>query len=272
MKLLNLGCGKSYHPLWTNIDFVSTGPDVLAHNLLSGIPFSDHSFDAVYHSHVLEHFSKGEAQSFIAECYRVLKPAGVLRVIVPDLEGIVKCYLTKLDECLVNKPGANDDYDWILLELLDQMVRKSSGGEMRRYLLEEKNKDFVFNRIGNEAKAFWTCKDGPLSKMDKIKRMSLIKILQTLGLKLVKNIFSLLGCKRFLKVYEEGLFRNSGEPHQWMYDRYSLKRLLEEAGFVNVKVCAANESRIPEFWKYSLDVLDGVVRKPDSLFVEASKP
>jgi hypothetical protein len=57
-----------------------------------------------------------------------------------------------------------------------------------------------------------------------------------------------------------------------MYDRYSLKRLLENTGFVNVKICTANESRIPVYEKYSLDVLSGIVRKPDSLYIEGSKP
>jgi hypothetical protein len=57
-----------------------------------------------------------------------------------------------------------------------------------------------------------------------------------------------------------------------MYDRYSVTKLLESAGFVAVKVCSASESRIYDFNKYSLDMVDDIVRKPDSLFVEASKP
>ncbi len=53
-----------------------------------GIPFPDRSFDVVYHSHVLEHLSKSEASKFLKECSRVLRPQGVLRVVVPDLEEI----------------------------------------------------------------------------------------------------------------------------------------------------------------------------------------
>ena len=41
MELLNLGCGTRFHPSWTNVDFVSTGNNVIAHNLLNGIPFED---------------------------------------------------------------------------------------------------------------------------------------------------------------------------------------------------------------------------------------
>jgi hypothetical protein len=72
---------------------------------------------------------------------------------------------------------------------------------------------------------------------------------------------------------EIGRFRRSGEVHHWMYDRYSLQVLLESVGFEQVRVCQANESLIPNFTEYGLDVeTDGRVRKPDSLFMEAIKP
>lgn len=272
MKLLNLGCGVSYHPSWINIDFVSTGPGVTAHNLLSGIPFQDHSFDAVYHSHVLEHLSREEAQDFIAQCHRVLKPGGILRIAVPDLEGIVKCYLKKLEECLAGKSGAADDYDWILLELFDQMVRKESGGGMKRYLFNGKNKEFVSGRIGHEATALWRHVDSHVTTIDKFKKISLSKIIQKLRVGLAKNAVNLIGGKEFRKFFVEGMFRNGGEPHQWMYDRYSLPKLLGESGLTDVRICAADESRIRDFNSFGLDVVKGVVRKPDSLYVEASKP
>ena len=71
---------------------------------------------------------------------------------------------------------------------------------------------------------------------------------------------------------QEGLFRNSGEIHRWMYDRYSLSRLLTQSGFTNIQVCQANESAIPNFNIYELDTWQGKVRRPDSLFIEATKP
>jgi hypothetical protein len=68
-------------------------------------------------------------------------------------------------------------------------------------------------------------------------------------------------------------FRESGEIHQWMYDRFSLSRLLRQAGFAEDRVCAAGQSGIPNFNSYGLDLTaDGAVRKPDSLFMEAAKP
>ncbi len=70
-----------------------------------------------------------------------------------------------------------------------------------------------------------------------------------------------------------GRFRNAGEIHQWMYDSYSLARLLSAAGFADFRQYAATESRFPGWVDYHLDTEpDGRVYKPDSLFVESIKP
>jgi hypothetical protein len=57
-----------------------------------------------------------------------------------------------------------------------------------------------------------------------------------------------------------------------MYDRFSLRRALERAGFFEVRICAADESAIPGFARYGLETTDGRARKPDSLYMEGRKP
>ena len=148
---------------------------------------------------------------------------------------------------------------------------------MARFLadLSEKDRFFVRSRIGVEADGFWVPKQA-LARAYKlntlVKKFRLGKLLKLLREKLASWLVYLIAGKAAYKSFKMGSFRASGEVHQWMYDRYSLKRLLDQAGFVNVRVCAANESRIPEYEKYSLDVLNGIIRKPDSLYIEASKP
>ena len=108
LKLLNLGCGERYHGDWVNVDIVATGPGVMVHDLDRGLPFDDDSFDAVYHSHVLEHLAKERAPVFLDECFRVLKPGGIIRVAVPDLETIARLYLKNLEEAIQhNNEGIN---------------------------------------------------------------------------------------------------------------------------------------------------------------------
>ncbi|WP_234300753.1 class I SAM-dependent methyltransferase [Sphaerospermopsis aphanizomenoides] len=147
-KKLNLGCGSRLNPEWTNINFVSTAEGVIAHNLRQGIPFPDESFDVVYHSHLLEHFHKSEAEPFIKECYRVLRPQGILRVVVPDLEQIARMYLHCLERASSGDKEWEENYKWMLLEMYDQTVRNSSGGEMGSFLYRKdiSNQDFVIRR------------------------------------------------------------------------------------------------------------------------------
>ncbi len=71
----------------------SWGPDIFIHNLRKPLPFGDNSFSGVYASHLLEHLYLGEAKALLKECYRVLEPRGVLRIIVPDLKVVIGEYL-----------------------------------------------------------------------------------------------------------------------------------------------------------------------------------
>ena len=57
------------------------------------LPFDDGSADAIFTSHTLEHFPRWQAESVVREAYRVLRPGGVMRVTVPDLEVICRRFL-----------------------------------------------------------------------------------------------------------------------------------------------------------------------------------
>ncbi len=282
--MLNLGCGHRFNPDWINVDFIRTANTVLSHNLLNGIPFKDNEFDVVYHSHLLEHFTKTAGISFIKECYRVLKPGGIIRIAVPDLEKIAVEYLTNLKRVLNNEPAALFDYEWIMLEMYDQTVRNSSGGEMARYLSRKElpNIEYVYNRIGNEGKNLresilnlGSKEEVAQSRLGTYSIKTILKKLYRLPEYVLKHTLfrkEYYNLKNKTESLETGRFRLSGEVHQWMYDRYSLGLLLRECGFTDIRVVTAFESSVSEWGKYELDVKNGEVLKPDSLFMEAVKP
>jgi SAM-dependent methyltransferase len=58
-------------------------------NAAKCFPFPSQSVSAIYTSHMLEHLYPWHAETCLRECLRVLKPDGVLRIAVPDLEQIV---------------------------------------------------------------------------------------------------------------------------------------------------------------------------------------
>jgi predicted SAM-dependent methyltransferase len=89
-RLLNLGCGQRFHTAWTNLDLVPAHPSIRRFDVAQPLPFEDAVFDAVYHSHLLEHLPRAQALPFLCECRRVLKPGGILRLAIPNLEAIAR--------------------------------------------------------------------------------------------------------------------------------------------------------------------------------------
>lgn len=267
-RLLNFGCGNVFHPGWLNLDAAPSAPAVIAHDLRRGLPYADESFDAVYSSHVLEHFEPSAAAQLLRECLRILRPDGIARLVVPDLEAIARLYLQSLERALAGEgEEAKQRYDWAMLELYDQAVRTAPGGAMGAYLrsaMSEQQAKDIARRIGYEAIA-------PPPAGASVRRR-LVNVLSA-----VRRLAAGAGVSIFLgtegrEALREGLFRRSGEVHRWMYDRYSMQIALESAGFSTIRVCAADESEIPGFAAYGLETRDGRPRKPDSIYVEARKP
>jgi SAM-dependent methyltransferase len=56
------------------------------------LPYPDASFRAAFGSHVLEHLTPGEAEALLRELHRVLRPGGILRLAVPDLDAVIAAY------------------------------------------------------------------------------------------------------------------------------------------------------------------------------------
>ena len=128
MLLLNLGCGKVFHSKWSNFDTVSQAPGVKECDVRSGLPFADESIDICYSSHMIEHLIPAEAHRLLAEIFRILSPNGIIRIVVPDLELLVNNYLDTLSD-VVQDNSREDDYDWTVIQLIDQAVRRDSGGK-----------------------------------------------------------------------------------------------------------------------------------------------
>ena len=277
MKYLNLGCGDRFFESWTNFDFSSNSKYIIPHDLNQPLPCLNDYFDVVYSSHVLEHLNMESARRLLSEKYRVLKPGGCLRVVVPDLEKIARTYLNSLELAILDDcPLNSSNYDWSLIHLIDQFVRTRSGGEMADFWNRDEllNEEFILKTVGNEYLKFKN--DKILNSIEKNTQGN-NRLVDWLNIKLivVKNSFLKKLDKKntdFKELHRIAEFRACGEIHQWMYDRYSLRRNLIELGFKDVVIVDAYKSRITNWEAFnSLDLEDGVVRKPDSLFLEALK-
>lgn len=80
---------------WKVLDIA--GKPAFKYNLNSGepLPFVDNSIDNFYTSHTLEHIQLPVVSFIIKEIYRTLKPNGLIRVVVPNVQLVMIAYLRK---------------------------------------------------------------------------------------------------------------------------------------------------------------------------------
>ncbi len=64
------------------------------------LPFRTESVSKIYTSHFLEHVPLEKGKLVLAECYRVLKNGGVIRLVLPDLLWHAKRYVTAVEKIL----------------------------------------------------------------------------------------------------------------------------------------------------------------------------
>lgn len=272
MKKVNLGCGNRYAKGWINLDFNSNTTDVISHNLLTPLPFNDNEIDAIYCSHVLEHFSREEGKRLIENCYKKLKFGGILRIVVPDLENICREYLSILEN--INEDENKKKYEWIIIELLDQLTRNKSGGEMAVFwqkVVENRDDfliDYIKSRTGTDLRSNKSIQRD-ITLIDKFKKINFNKIkirLIYLYLDVIKKIIP--------RTLRNTVIDNTsiGEKHKWMYDKYSLKELLTQVGFKRVEFLSPETSNIKGFTSDYLDTNpDGTYHKESSIYCEAQK-
>jgi predicted SAM-dependent methyltransferase len=94
--MLNIGCGTDYKDGWINIDNNSDNNIEkldLNWDLRNPLPYKRNSVDFIFNEHFVEHLTVEEAQVIIKDLMRVLKPGGVLRIAMPNLEEAVDNYI-----------------------------------------------------------------------------------------------------------------------------------------------------------------------------------
>lgn len=113
---VQFGCGTCAPESWLNFDagpafllekrfpFLKTAlvrrgfPDypknIQYGDVIKGLPVAADSADRVYCSHVLEHLALGDCRTTLRNVYSYLKPGGVFRFVLPDLEFYTREYLS----------------------------------------------------------------------------------------------------------------------------------------------------------------------------------
>ncbi len=89
----NVGCGPFTLSGFVNLDLFTCHPDVVRWDCRRGLPLADGTAVGIRVEHFLEHLEpREEVAAFLRDSLRVLRPGGVLRVIVPDAERYLRAY------------------------------------------------------------------------------------------------------------------------------------------------------------------------------------
>jgi len=97
MRKLNIGAGALWRSDgWETLDSGTTKfkSDKYHHGVIWDMPFDSNSFDIVFASHILEHVPHYRIQKSLSEVNRILKPGGIFRLAVPDLNKAAKAYVS----------------------------------------------------------------------------------------------------------------------------------------------------------------------------------
>ena len=101
---LQLGCGDQPKTGWINVDLFNPSAD-LALDLREPLPFDDNTVEFVYTEHVFEHLDYPvDARHVLREVQRVLKPGGILSIVVPNCGDALQAYAAH-DEAFFSVPG-----------------------------------------------------------------------------------------------------------------------------------------------------------------------
>lgn len=267
LQKLNLACGDHFveNSEWINIDWAPKNKNVKQANLLTQLDFPDNNFLLVYTSHFLEHIPKQDVEKVVKEIYRVLNFGGIIRIVVPNLEEMCREYISKLDE------GDFEKASFVTVEILDQLVRQISGGELNQWRTKA--------NINVDLKNYITLRNG--TNFDTSLKTNpeniLAKILK--NPKRIKSKLIWIYCVNLVKLlpkwfqYNHVSLVEPGEKHFWVYDFYSISEILKNCGFTSVIKQDAFKSIDKDFPIYPLDIDENKrIRKgQESMYIEAIK-
>ena len=100
VRKLQLGTGSNPLDGWLNTDVADfrRRNEVVYLDARRAFPLPDGSFDVVFSEHVIEHLTYSEGRRCLAECRRVLRPGGRIRIATPSLDRLLRLYREDLSD------------------------------------------------------------------------------------------------------------------------------------------------------------------------------
>ncbi len=267
---LNIACGSTYvtGPEWENVDYSARDQHVRRQDILGGLETSAPDYEVVYCSHFLEHVPHDLVPGFLSRCRQLTRGDGLLRLVVPDAEMLLREYLAQ------RSAGEDAKADYAFVVFLDQCVRRRPGGRLGEFDRRIGNGELAGLRsyaeflLGPESRPE-PAGQGGTSLARKLARLLARPdlLLQRLEPAYIRAVCALLP-RAFRE--QNVSFTGIGERHQWMWDFSSLGAALREAGYTRIERASFDRSSRGDRLFAPLDEVLGAPRKGHhQLFVEA---
>jgi predicted SAM-dependent methyltransferase len=146
--------------------------DAIHADVTKGLKYPDHSASYVYTSHMIEHVSRWRALELLRECFRVLSPGGVVRVLTPDLERWVEDYAQGDTSNAATRADAFMAKLWVYSEqpgtLVQRFVRRNMSGAIHQWLYDFESLSALLGEAGFADVTRWTYRDGTVPDLDQL--------------------------------------------------------------------------------------------------------
>lgn len=145
---LHIGCGANHLAGWLNTELCPHGREIFL-DATRVFPFPAGAFAFVYSEHMIEHIPYAQARTMVRECFRVLQPGGVIRLVTPNLAFLA----TLLERDLTPFQNAYIDYS-VRQYAIDEGA--GSGAHVVNHFMRAWGHQFIYdqrslNRLVGEA-------------------------------------------------------------------------------------------------------------------------
>lgn len=83
---LNFGCGQIKIEGYINVDLYAQEADLKVDLFVFPLPWKDNEISEIFASHFVEHIKGSIRWPFFDECWRILKPGGMMKIVVPNFK------------------------------------------------------------------------------------------------------------------------------------------------------------------------------------------
>jgi predicted SAM-dependent methyltransferase len=165
---LNLGCFDKKIYGFTNVDVrEDVNPDIVD-NAFTLEKFEDNSAELILCVHMLEHLDRKDAKLALKRWYDVLKPNGIVRIAVPDMEAVFAHYFYHKDLKLLYSAlwgSQRHDFDYhyhgYVFETIKEDLESVGFSNVKRYEWRKTEHSFV----DDYSQAYWPHMDKERGKL-----------------------------------------------------------------------------------------------------------